>query len=144
MGADSAPPYLYEAPTRRSVAYPYSDFNPKRVSQNAYYTALAAQQQQSQPRPKREGPLINFNQHPDSYLVVQQPRQTDFKPLPEGTKKAVTVTRWIQFALRLVQLIGCVGLLVLVIFVKGALNAEAWIMRIPVSLSSCILSCPSY
>ncbi|GAB7358957.1 hypothetical protein MBLNU230_g5031t1 [Neophaeotheca triangularis] len=134
MGADSSPPYLYEAPSRRSVAYPYSDFNPKRVSQNAYYTALSAQQQQRehQHRPKREGPLINFNEHPDSYLILpQKPQRTDLKALPPGTKKAITVTRWVQFALRLVQLIGCIGLLVLVIFVKGAQNAEAWIMRIP-------------
>ena len=125
MGASNLP-YLYQ-PTSQQITYPYSDFNPKAVSEASYARSLAA----SQPRPKREGPLINFNQHPDSYVVVGG-TQVAHKPLPASTKTAVLSTRWVQFGLRLVQEIVALGLLAATICITGTDGAESILLRIPV------------
>ena len=122
----SEPPYLY-TPTTRPVSYPYSDFNPKAATQAAWQRASLA----SQPKPKQDGPLVDFNKHPDSYMIVQG-NQTEWKPLPPNTKKAIVVTRWVQFALRVVQCIGALGLLVCVICIKGMETAVGWLVRVPV------------
>lgn len=128
MGASDLP-YLYDrASNRTSVAYPSNDFNPKAVTE-ASYTRLSTQ---SIPKPKHEGPLINFNQHPDSYVVVSG-AQTEHKALPPSTKKAIVSVRWVQFALRLVQESVALGLLVATICIKGTSGAETYLLRIPVS-----------
>ncbi|KAK6434836.1 hypothetical protein LTR95_008976 [Oleoguttula sp. CCFEE 5521] len=122
----SDPPYLYEAAPRRQVAYPYSDFDPKAATRASWDKATLA----SQPRPKQDGPLIDFNKHPDSYMIVQG-SQVEHKPLPKSTKKAVKAIRWVQFALRLMQLLGATGALICVICVKNVQAAQGWIMRVP-------------
>lgn len=126
MGADA--PYLYDAPSHRPISYPYSDFNPKAVTQASYEASIAA----SRPKPKQEGPLINFNRHPDSYMVVPSP-QREYTPLPASTKNGIVVTRWVQFGLKILSLLVAVGVLICVICIKGTQNAAAWILRIAVS-----------
>ncbi|KAK4982682.1 hypothetical protein LTR66_009148 [Elasticomyces elasticus] len=123
MGVE--PPYLYDAPSRHSTAEAYYDFNPKVVTQ-----ARSSSPLHDSPRTKAEGPLIDFNRHPDSYIIVPY-GQTDVPPMPENTRKKVTVTRWVQFGLRAVQLLGTLGLLVCVICIRGTQDAEGWILRIP-------------
>ena len=127
MGASDVP-YLYDPPSQRKITYPYSDFNPKAVSEASYARSVAA----SQPKPKREGPLINFNQHPDSYVVVSG-AQVIHTPLPASTKTAVLSTRWVQFGLRIVQEVVALGLLAATICIKNTNGAETYLLRIPVS-----------
>lgn len=133
MGADSQMPYLYANTTTsaRPISYPYSNFNPKAVTE-ASYARLSQQTFSSTASPKKEGPLINFNQHPDSY-VVHTGSQKEYQPCPRGTKKAVVSTRWVQFAFRLLQEICALGLLIATICIKGTTGAETYLLRIPVS-----------
>lgn len=76
--------------------------------------------------------MINFNQHPDSYVIVTG-SQEQHKPLSRNTKKGVVSVRWVQFVFRLVQEIGALGLLVATICIKGTSGAETYLLRIPVS-----------
>jgi hypothetical protein len=126
MGAGDAP-YLYDPPSRRQIAYPYSDFDPKAVTRASWISASDS----TISKPKQQGPLIDFNRHPDSYMVVAP--QIQREPLPPNTKTKVIAARWVQFGFRLVQLLGAVGCLLCVIFVRNTETAQGWIMRIPVS-----------
>lgn len=131
MGA-SEPPYLYDRPTnRRPISYPYSDFNPKAATQ-ASYTSLADSQRRSQ-QPKQDGPLIDFNKHPDSYMIVASGQNDDHKPMAPNTKKIVVTIRWVQFGLRIVQALGAMGLLVSTICLTKTAGAATYLLRIPVS-----------
>ncbi|ORY10027.1 hypothetical protein BCR34DRAFT_625433 [Clohesyomyces aquaticus] len=110
-------PYLYND-SRNSV----SEFNPKAVTM--------ASQQPPPAKPKQEGPLINFNRHPDSYLILPYGK-TNAKPMNPRHKTAIKVTRWIQLLFRLLTLCGAIGLLLCGIFIRGAQATEGYIMRIP-------------
>jgi hypothetical protein len=53
------PPFLYEPPSRYSFAGPTDrGFNPKAATHASWAPPT--------PAPKRNGPLIDFNKHPDS------------------------------------------------------------------------------
>ena len=123
MGAGQ--PYLYGPPSHYNQWDPYNGFNPKAVSR----ASLAPKPQ----LPKQEGPLINFNRHPDSYLLAPS-GETNVKPMHRNTRKRVTLARRIQLALRCLQLIGSLGVLVAVICIKSTKNTEALIIRLPVGL----------
>lgn len=127
MGGFSDQPYIYE-PQNRRIAYPYSDFNPKAVTE-ASYQKLQAQQS---PEKKKDGPLINFNAHPDSYMIVAG-QNVNYRPMSPNTKKKVVVLRWTQFALRILQEISALGMLVAVVCIQGMITSMAWITRIAVS-----------
>lgn len=122
-------PYLYEA---RQRGGPTSEFNPRAYTQASYAASIAASQKS---RPVSTGPLINFNKHPDSYMVVQY-KHNDEKPLPSNTKTKIVVTRWVQFGLKLMQLVGALGLLFCGIVIKGAPEADEWIMKVAVCYTS--------
>lgn len=114
-------PYLYDAtPSERDA------FNPKAVT-------IASRLPPSSPTKTPDGPLINFNRHPDSYLVLPYGR-TDAKPMNPRVKLIIKVVRWIQFALRIANLLGAIGVLLCAIFIQGAQDTEGYIMRIPASL----------
>ncbi|KAF1952347.1 hypothetical protein CC80DRAFT_538292 [Byssothecium circinans] len=115
-------PYLYE-PRRESTLDPPSTFNPKAVT-------MASRQPPSPTKKKPEGPFINFNQHPDSYVILPYGK-TNVKPMSAKTKTAVTIVRWVQFMLRLFNLVGAVGAVLCGIFIKGATDTEGYVMRIP-------------
>lgn len=54
----SSPPFLYDPPSTWSFDGPTgSGFNPKAVTQASWTPR--------QPKPKPNGPLVNFNRHPD-------------------------------------------------------------------------------
>lgn len=118
-------PFLYDA--RAPVQYSQLDsgFNPKAVSQASWAPPPP-------PKPKQEGPLVNFNRHPDSYLV-QPYGQLDCTPMSRNTKSRIKWTRSFQLALRVLQLLAALGLLVLIISIKGASDNEGWILKLPVS-----------
>lgn len=124
-------PYIYDAPSRQSVVYPYSDFNPRAATQ-AHYAAFQERAERQKLKAQQEGkPLINFNQHPDSYMIVST-QNTNFEPMPANTKKAVKITRWVLFALRCITEIAALGLLATVICLKMKLDGPGWITRIAV------------
>ncbi|KAF2817047.1 uncharacterized protein BDZ99DRAFT_492952 [Mytilinidion resinicola] len=117
-------PYQYGAP--KSIAddpFLYNGFNPKAVT-------MASRQPPPPPRPKQEGPLINFNRHPDSYLILPYGK-TDAKPMSPKTKTVIKWTRWLQLLLRVLQLIAAIGILVCVIAIRGTQPTEGWVIRIP-------------
>ncbi|KAI9830951.1 MAG: hypothetical protein M1819_005334 [Sarea resinae] len=120
-----APPFLYDPPSQYTFDDPYSGrsrYNPKAVSQ----ASLIPQR----PRPKQEGPLVNFNKHPDSYLILPY-GNTNAKPMSGRVKKSINYARWFQLSLRICALLGAIGLLVCVICVKHAQTSVGWIIRVP-------------
>ncbi|PIA99715.1 hypothetical protein CB0940_03306 [Cercospora beticola] len=124
-------PYLYGQleGSRTSIAYPYSDFNPRAATQ-AHYQAFAERAERQKKLSQQDGrPLINFNQHPDSYMVVNNP-EVHHEPLPSNTKGKIIGTRWVQFAFRILQELGALGVLVCVICLKMANDGPGWIIRI--------------
>lgn len=124
----SEPPYLYDAPKHRPVSYPYSNFDPKQVSRESWQRAVES----TRPKSTQSGPLIDFNRHPDSYMIVAG-TQINHKELPSNTKKAVTAVRWTQFSLRIIELLVAMGSLFCAIVLKPTDLTQAWIMRIIVS-----------
>lgn len=111
-------PYLYNVPQGDET------FNPKAVT-------MASRQPPSPPKKKQDGPLLDFNRHPDSYLVLPYGK-TDAKPVSPKFKTVIKTVRWIQFVLRLCNLLGAVGALLCGIFIKGAQDTEGYVLRIPV------------
>jgi hypothetical protein len=124
-------PYLYSSPRYSALdpLDPFNGFNPRAVTQ-------ASQMPPSPPRPKPEGPLINFNRHPDSYLVLPH-RRSDVAPMSPNTKSRIKWARKVQLALRVPLILGAIGMLICVICVRGTKDAEGWILRLPVSDTSC-------
>ncbi|KAI9718543.1 MAG: hypothetical protein M1812_003994 [Candelaria pacifica] len=119
MGVE--PPFLYDPPTKQHSSPYGGGFNPKVVSQ--------ASLSPTKPRPKQEAPLVNFNKHPDSYLILPY-GNTTARPMSPNTKKKIKYTRWIQLGLRLLELLGTLGLLVCVICLKGMQSTVGWVTRI--------------
>jgi len=117
-------PYLYNPPAAYTPWDPYNGFNPKAVSQASVLPPPA-------PRPKPEGPLINFNRHPDSYLITPYGK-TDVQPMHPNTKKRVDNARKTQLFFRVLALVGAIGILVCVICIKVPKATEGWIVRLPV------------
>lgn len=112
-------PYLYNAPGDID-----SKYNPKAVT-------MASRLPPPPPKKKQEGPLIDFNRHPDSYLILPYGNR-DVKPMSKRTKTYIKIARWVQLAFRVVTLLGAVGVLLCGIFIRGAADTEGYIMRIPV------------
>lgn len=124
-------PYLYTAERFDGDSLP-NTFNPKAVT-------MASLAPLPPPKPKPKGPLINFNRHPDSYLILPYGR-TGAKPMSPKTKTVVKWARWVQLVFRVFQLLGAIGVLLCGIFIKGTQNSEGFIIRIPVCYASYTLS----
>jgi hypothetical protein len=118
-------PFLYAASAPVQYSALDHGFNPKAVTQASYVPPPP-------PKPKQEGPLLNFNRHPDSY-IVQPYGKLDHKPLSPNTKSRIKWTRSVQLASRILQLLGGIAMLIFVISIKGASENEGWIIRLPVS-----------
>jgi hypothetical protein len=104
-----------------------SGFNPKSVT-------MASRLPPPAPKKKQDGPLIDFNRHPDSYLILPYGTR-DVKPMGKRTKAYIKIVRWVQLALRVFTLLGAVGVLLCGIFIRGAADTEGYIMRIPVRMT---------
>ena len=124
------PPYLF-TPVNQKDTDPCYNFDPKAVTRASYYSVASST---SSPKPKQEGPLIDFNRHPDSYIIIPSARP-NVPPMHPKTKQRINTARWIQFTLRLLQLIGALGALVCVIIIRGVNDVQGWILRIPVSMT---------
>ncbi|KAE9363726.1 hypothetical protein N431DRAFT_497523 [Stipitochalara longipes BDJ] len=115
------PPYLYDPVKSDGSRSPYKEFDPKAVTR--------ASQEPKPRRPQHEGPLVSFNQHPDSYLILPY-GNTNVKPMSASVKKWVKWMRNVQLVLRCFELLCAVGLLVMLILIKGIDATTGWIMRI--------------
>ena len=122
------PTYSF-TPVSQQDRDPTYDFDPKAVTRASYYSIASS----STPALKQEGPLIDFNRHPDSYIVVPTAR-SNLPPMHPNTKQRINTARWLQFSLRLLQLVGALGALVCVIIIRGVNDVQGWILRIPVSM----------
>lgn len=142
----AGPPFLYDNSKNRS---PDRGFNPKVVTQASWSPR--------QPRPKQNGPLVNFNRHPDSVscLIAQEDwrfvltnaqyqvaayGRPDVKTMSPRTKDRVKYTRLVQLFLRVCGLLGALGMLFCVICIRDTSVPIAWIIRVAVSKIFC--PCP--
>jgi hypothetical protein len=100
------------------------EFNPKAVT-------MASHQPPPPPKKKQDGPLVDFNKHPDSYVVLPYGK-TDAKPMSPSVRVWIKSMRWLQLALRVLTLFGAIGVLLCTIFIRGAGTAEGYLTRIPV------------
>ncbi|RYO23250.1 hypothetical protein AA0121_g1963 [Alternaria tenuissima] len=106
------------------------DTDPTRPTFNPKAITMASRMPPPPPKKKQEGPLIDFNKHPDSYLILPY-GNTKTKPMSPKTKVFIDIARWIQFGLRILTLLGAVGVLLCGIFIRGAQATEGYILRIP-------------
>ncbi|KAM0162264.1 hypothetical protein ACHAPG_001962 [Botrytis cinerea] len=110
------PPFIYD-PVKTDWS-----FDPKAVSR--------ASLSPKAPRPKRpDGPLVSFNAHPDSYLIVPS-GNGDSEPMDPSVKKRVKWARKIALLLRCFQVLAAVGLLTMSILITGLDVVSGWIMKL--------------
>lgn len=121
-------PYIYSN-ARQTYQDPFSNgFDPKAVTRASWTPAP--------PRPKKqEGPLIDFNRHPDSWRQAPY-GSTNAIPMAPNTKRKVKALRWFQLALRIINLIGALGALVCFICLKNIPSPQSIIVRAAVSTES--------
>ncbi|KAI0597960.1 hypothetical protein F4775DRAFT_558295 [Biscogniauxia sp. FL1348] len=118
MGFDQ--PFMYDAP-RGDSRSPERKFDPKAITRASW---------EPQPKkPKRNGPLVSFNRHPDLHEVPTG-RTTRFQPMSSTTKSWIKWMRYVQVVLRALEMIAGVGLLGLMIIISNVDPLTAWIMRI--------------
>lgn len=135
-------PYLYDS-DRGDRRFPTKEFDPKAVTRASW-----------EPKPKKEkqdGPLVSFNRHPEyalpsnlqygvtfaNYLSLHEVptgRTTNFQSMSNATKTWIVWLRRVQLGLRCLELIGALGLLVLMILISNIDALTAWVMRIVVRL----------
>ena len=126
MGVQAHPPYIFP-PNRQTELNPTYEFDPKAVTRASYAASLPKAQ-----KSKQEGPLLDLNRHPDSW--AQPPYgHINVEPMNPRTRTAVKWTRLVQLSLRVLQEIGALGALFCVITLKGLLDSQSWIIRVPVS-----------
>ena len=133
------PPFIYDRPSAYSFNGPTDrDFNPRAVTQ-ASWVPPARQ------TPKKDGPLINLNRHPDSvskdnmvpcasakllqYLLVPY-GNLNAKPMHPNTKDKVRTLRRAQLVLRIVELTVALGLLFCIIVINKTTGALSWLIRV--------------
>ncbi|KAI5206390.1 hypothetical protein E4T39_02403 [Aureobasidium subglaciale] len=133
------PPYLF-TPVNQQDRDPCYNFDPKAVTRASYYSIASST---STPKPKQQGPLIDFNRHPDSYMIVPSARP-NVPPMHPNTKQRINTARWLQFTLRTLQLLGALGALVCVIMVRGVNNVQGWILRIPPAVDAVVCAYSLY
>ncbi|KAI5920249.1 hypothetical protein F4810DRAFT_447627 [Camillea tinctor] len=113
-------PFMYDAP-RGDSRSPERKFDPKAVTRASW---------EPQPKkPKKDGPLVSFNRHPDLHEVPTG-RNSKFRPMSSTTKWWIKWMRYFQMVLRALELIGGIGLLGLMIVISNVDPLTAWVMRI--------------
>ncbi|KAI3318611.1 hypothetical protein HD806DRAFT_306130 [Xylariaceae sp. AK1471] len=129
MGAQQ--PYLYDL-DRRDSQLPEKPFDPKAVTRASWEVKPK--------KPKKEGPLVSFNRHPDAH-VVPTGRTYNFRPMSGTTKWLIRWTRYLQIVLRALELVAGAGLLTLMILISKVAPLAAWILRIAPGV---IVLCSAY
>ncbi|SPO02617.1 uncharacterized protein DNG_05290 [Cephalotrichum gorgonifer] len=109
----SAPGDLWSSPTK--------PFDPKAVTRASW---------EPQPkRPKKKGPLVGFNRHPDAQAPLAY-RTGNYKVMSRGTKKWIVWVRRIQLGLRVLQFNAAAGVLLLMILITGVDGQTSWALRV--------------
>ncbi|KAI0406106.1 hypothetical protein F4802DRAFT_559348 [Xylaria palmicola] len=124
-------PYMYDW-SRRDSNLPEKEFDPKAVTRASWEVKPK--------KPKKKGPLVGFNRHPDAH-VVPTGRTYNFRPMSTTTKWLIRWTRYLQLVLRVLELIAGAGLLTLMILISNVPPLTAWILRIAPGV---IILCSTY
>lgn len=131
MGGDA--PFLYDRPQSWNFGAPTASshgFNPKAATQASWVPRT--------PKPTSSGPLVDFNKHPDSYLVVPY-GNLNAQSMHPNTKKRVVRARSALLALRWLALLGAMGLLFCVIAINKTTTTVGWIIRVAPAVAICHL-----
>ncbi|KAK4165192.1 hypothetical protein QBC43DRAFT_260670 [Cladorrhinum sp. PSN259] len=123
--AGSDVPFMYSA-VKDDDRFPATTFDPKAVTRASY--------ERKKPKPKKNGPLVSVNRHPDAH-GAPIPR-SNFRTMGRKTKAAIKTFRVIQLVLRILELIAAAGNLVLFILIKNFMGPTAWILRIALGVSA--------
>ncbi|KAL4918251.1 hypothetical protein BDW62DRAFT_70088 [Aspergillus aurantiobrunneus] len=119
---NSSPPFLYGHPDAFSFKGPTDrPFNPKAVTQSSW-TRFPS-------KPRKKGPLVSFNRHPDSYTNFPDGR-SNWTPMSPRTKDKVFYGRKIQLGFRVLALTGGLGSLFCAIVIKNIAASIVWIIRV--------------
>ncbi|KAI1116888.1 hypothetical protein F5Y14DRAFT_405635 [Nemania sp. NC0429] len=124
-------PYMYDS-GRRDSNLPEKEFDPKAVTRASWEVKPK--------KPKKKGPLVSFNRHPDAHAVPVG-RTYNFRPMSDTTKWLIRWTRYLQLVLRALELIAAGGLLTLMILISKVPSLTAWILRIAPGV---IVICSAY
>ncbi|KAK4238633.1 hypothetical protein C8A03DRAFT_33329 [Achaetomium macrosporum] len=119
------PPFIYQAVKKDDDRFPATPFDPKAVTRASYEAKKS--------KPKPNGPLVSFNRHPDAHMVPSG--RSKYKPMGRKTKGWIKGMRTVQLCLRILEVIGAVGLVV-VMSIAGLLG---WV--IGVTLGLVVLHC---
>ncbi|KAK4230065.1 hypothetical protein QBC38DRAFT_534639 [Podospora fimiseda] len=122
--AVSDAPFMYSA-VKDDDRFPATTFDPKAVTRASY--------ERKKPKPKKNGPLVSVNRHPDAHGLPAL--NSNFRMMGRKTKAAIKGFRVVQLILRVLELIAAAGNLVLFILIKGALGPTAWILRITLGVA---------
>ncbi|KAJ4300221.1 hypothetical protein N0V88_002892 [Collariella sp. IMI 366227] len=121
-------PFMYEAVNRDENRFPATTFDPKAITRASY--------EKKKPKPKPKGPLVSVNRHPDAHMVPNG--RSNFKTMGRRTKGWIKGMRVVQLLLRILEVIGAVGLLV----VMSLINLMGWVMgaTLGVAIIHCLYS----
>ncbi|KAJ2975237.1 hypothetical protein NUW58_g8411 [Xylaria curta] len=129
MGAQQ--PYMYDS-AHRDSQLPEKPFDPKAVTRASWEVKPK--------KPKKKGPLVSFNRHPDAH-VVPTGRTYNFRPMSDTSKWLIRWTRYLQLVLRALELVAAAGLLTLMILITNVPSLTVWILRIAPGV---IILCSAY
>ncbi|KIV83295.1 hypothetical protein PV11_05333 [Exophiala sideris] len=116
------PPFIYDKPSHYNFGNPTNrSFKPKAATEASWAPSPS--------RPKQNGPLIDFNKHPDTYVIVPY-GNLDAKPMHPNTEQRVTRARQVQLFLRACGLLGVMGILFCVIAINKTSSTVGWIIRV--------------
>ncbi|ROW05494.1 hypothetical protein VSDG_00206 [Cytospora chrysosperma] len=116
----SQQPYMYSAASFDDARFPRTSFDPKAVTRSSW--------EPEKLRPKKEGPLVSFNRHPDAHQF-RGPR-APFKTFGPNTTWWIKWIRGVQLGLRVLELIAAAGILFLFIVIDNVNELTAWVVRI--------------
>ncbi|KAF3931011.1 hypothetical protein ABW20_dc0102127 [Dactylellina cionopaga] len=127
MGSDPQPRSSFYS-ARQSIPGYSSDFNPKAVQDAA-----------QNPSPKRKpptGPFIDAVPAGKYHVAAGMSMETHLKrqahiTFAKRTVRMLKVARWTVLLARILQLFAAIGLVVLLITIRGMDTINGWIMRVP-------------
>ncbi|OAA44377.1 hypothetical protein NOR_04105 [Metarhizium rileyi] len=114
-------PFMYNAEWRNDTRFPTTKFDPKAVTRASW--------EQKPRKPLQICPLISFDRHPDAHMVLSH-QSNLYLPLGHRTKIWIKALRKIQLLIRILQINGAIGSLVLLILITNVEEVAGWIMRI--------------
>ncbi|KAF3921052.1 hypothetical protein AA313_de0203466 [Arthrobotrys entomopaga] len=127
MGSDPQPRKSFQAP-RQSIPGFTPDFNPKAVQE-------AAQKPKAR-KSAPTGPFIDAVPAGKYHVAAGMSMETHLKrqahiQFAKRTVKMVKAARWTVLLARIMQLVAAIGLIVLLITLRGMDDLNGWIMRVP-------------